>query len=170
MKLLGKHLLLLVCDGVEEKEYAEIKRGFELESAEVFVSTPQEFMTVETVCDGRRGKDILIDFPLDAISVDAFDGLVIPDGLLSAEGMRKDIRALQLIREFYHRKLPIFASGAAVALLHETALLAENIMVREQGSVEGFVQRATELLMESTSTGRKYAAETRFKRELVSEI
>jgi putative intracellular protease/amidase len=159
MKLVGKKLLMLVSDGVEQQEFEELKNGFEKEMAEVFCTSPQEYMNVETVANFRRGKDLSIDFPIEAVEPDAFDGLIIPDGLLSVDLLRRDHRVIELVRNFHHLQLPVFASGRAVEILYESGTLPEQVLVRDHGPLDTFVEDAIQLLLDNTSTlSKQYSA------------
>jgi putative intracellular protease/amidase len=148
MRLAGKKLLLLITDGVDETEFDQIKQGFLSENAVVYVTTPQEYLTVESVTGTRRGKDIIVDLPFEAVASSQFDGLIIPDGLLSTDRLKKDPRVLELVYTFHQRRLPIFASGLAVQLLYESQVLSEQIVVREGTPMRNFLDQAVEVLLD----------------------
>ena len=147
---------MLISDGIEQEEYEELKRGFEQELAEVFSTSPQEYLTIETVSQHRRGKDITIDFPLEAVEAESFDGLIIPDGLLSTDLLRRDLRVIELVQSFHQLRLPIFASGRAVDILYASHTLPEQVLVREGSPMSSFIQQAVEVLLESASTPSNY--------------
>lgn len=152
MKLVGKKLLMLVSDGVEQDECEVLKAGFEKEMAEVFCTSPQEYMNVETVSNSRRGKDLNIDFPIEAAEAEAFDGLIIPDGLLSTDLLRRDYRVIELVKSFHMLQLPVFASGRAVEILYESGALPEQVLVRDHAPLRTFIEDAVQLLLDNTST------------------
>lgn len=149
MRLEGKELLLLVSDGVELSEYEQLRDGFLEEKAKVWTTSPQDFTTVETVQEGKRGKDILIDLPFQVVGKMRFDGLIIPDGVLSAKSMRKDSRVLELVAEFHQKGLPIFASGTAVEVLYDSKVLSQHVIVREGTPLSSFLDQAVSILGES---------------------
>lgn len=156
MKLLGKQLLLLVTDGVDQEEFEELKSGFEEEQAVVLVSTPSHHLTVETVRDSRRGREITVDLPFEAINHHIFDGLIIPDGVLSTELLRKEVKVMELIHRFYREKLPLFASGNAVQLLYDSQVLSDHILVRESGPLGFFVEQAVGMLVDRSTSTQMY--------------
>ena len=151
MRLIGKQILLLVSDGVDQGEVEQLRQAFEREDALVLVSCPHDAVVVETVYNGRRGKDIAIDVPLEVAAEVAFDGLVIPDGLLSSLSLRRDRRVVDLVAYFHQRRLPIFASGNAVEILYESQVLFQQIVVREGSPLSLFVEKAVGVLLDKPS-------------------
>lgn len=147
MRLIGRRLLMIVIDGVEEEEVNQLKGGFEEENAEVFLVTPQEFCTVETVSRGKRGKDIATDIPFDGLNQLEFDGLVIPGGAISTQLLRKSEGVLLLIKDFHSKSLPIFASGDASEILYDCDVLSHQVVVREGSPFAQFLDQATEALL-----------------------
>lgn len=147
---------MLVSDGVEEEECKQLKEGFQKEMAEVFCVSPQEYMSVETVSNSRRGKDLNVDFPIEAVEAEAFDGLIIPDGLLSTDLLRRDDRVIDLVRNFHQLRLPVFVSGRAVEILYDSGTLPELVLVRETMPMTSFVHEAVEVLLDNTSMVQSY--------------
>ena len=150
MKLHGMQLLMLVSDGVHYDEVCRLRNGFEREYAEVFVTSPHAFLSIETVCQNRRGSDLVIDFPLEAASTMHFNGLIIPDGTLSSDLLAREVSVHRLVRAFHEACLPIFASGEAVAVLRESGILAENILLRDLAPIDLFIEQAIALLIDGT--------------------
>jgi len=148
MRLQGKELLLLICDGVEWKEYEQLKMGFELEQARVWTTAPLKYPAVESVDQGKPSEEIIIDLTFDVASRMHFDGLIIPDGALSTDILRRDKRVIELIFMFHQMQLPIFASGNAVELLYESRVLSEQIVVREGTPMQGFLDQAVGVLLD----------------------
>jgi protease I len=148
MRLSAKRLVMLVCDGVDEQEYEQLRRAFEDEGARVLVTSPQPYGSVESLSGPRRGRDVLIDLPFEAVSEYEFDGLILPEGLLAVEEMRKDSRVLDLIFSFHQAGLPIFASGSASQLLYASRVLSEQILVREGTAMDDFVDQAVGVLLD----------------------
>ena len=158
MRLAGKQLLLLISDGVDQEEVELLRKGFEEENAVVSITSPAEYLTVESIYNGRRGKDIYIDIPFESVKSLYFDGLIIPDGLISNEKLAKNRQVLDLIKYFHLRKLPIFASGEAVQLLYESEVLSEQILVREGTPLTHFLDQAVAVLLDALPQARKYRA------------
>ena len=155
---MGKQLLMLINDGVDADEVRQLKSSFEQELATVLISTPQEFPSVETISHGGRGPDIAIDLPFEAVVSTHFDGLVIPDGLLSAKALRKQPAVIELVSRFHWENLPIFASGNAVKLLYDSKILSHHIVVREGTPLAEFVDQAVGVLLDYPNADQVYRA------------
>ena len=54
---------MLITNGVEEQEYTQLKKGFESEQATVIVTSPGQYITVESLRGNERGDDIITDIP-----------------------------------------------------------------------------------------------------------
>jgi putative intracellular protease/amidase len=145
---MGKILLIVVCDGVEQGEVDMLRKGFEREHARVLVASPQEFLTVETVAAGRRGQDITVDLTFEAAETMRFDAVIIPDGPLSTEALRKDLRVVAFLQQCHERGMSIFASGNAVRLLYDSGVLSQRIVVREGTPLNVFFDRAVDVLLD----------------------
>ena len=142
---------MLVIDGVEEDEVKQLKSGFEAEQAEVLLTTPQEFYMIETVANGRRGEDIAMDIPFEALDQLEFDGLVIPGGVISTELLRKSDEVSILVKDFHSKNLPIFASGSSSEILYDCNILSHQIVVREGSPLPAFLDQAVEALLDFPS-------------------
>ena len=156
MKLAGKKLLLMISDGVDYREYMQVKKGFADEGAAVLITTPQNFLTVETLCDGLRGKDVLIDIPIESIEANFFDGLIVLGGPTIAEDYLDDENVIRVVSDFHKLELPIFASGNAVEILHKCRALSNRIVVGEPDRNLNFMNRAIEVLLENGKSNGNY--------------
>lgn len=156
MRLHGKQLLILVGDGVDQGEFLQLKNGFEEEGASVLVTTPQEDLSIETVESNRRGGDILIDIPFEVVMQNRFDGLILPDGILAVDSLRKDPRVFSLIEWFHLARLPIFASGHAVQLLYDSKVLFDQIVIREGTPISHFLDKAVGVLLDQPESSQLY--------------
>lgn len=149
---------MLVADGVDQIECDQLRRAFEEEGASVFVATNQEYVTIETVFQGRRGHDIIIDLPFEAVEPRHYDGLVIPDGFLAARTFEDDERVAALVRIFHTSGRPIFASGKSSIVLEQAELNARQILIREGASLSSFITQAIAILAETAATAHVYRA------------
>lgn len=156
MRLIGKHILMLITNGVEEQEYMQLKKGFESEQASVIVTSPGQYITVESLRGNERGEDIITDIPLDGLEGLYFDALVIPDGLLSTDALRKNNRVINLISAFHDQGLPIFASGRAIEILYDCKVLFSQIVVREETPIDIFLDKAVTVLVEQAPAHHVY--------------
>jgi len=148
MKLMNKRILMLVADGVDQQECDLLRRGFEEEGADIFCTTHVDYVTVETVFQGKRGRDLVIDLPFEAVEMERFDGLILPDGYLAAMVSQDDDRIIALIQSFHEKGLPIFASGKAVDLLYRSEVLSDCVLVREGTPLTSFINQAVRVLSE----------------------
>lgn len=139
---------MLVADGIDQQECDLLRRGFEEEGAEVFCTTHVDYVTVETVLHGARGRDLVIDLPFEAVELERFDGLILPDGYLAAMASQEDDRVIDLIQSFHEKGLPIFASGKAVDLLYRSEVLSDCVLVREGTPLTSFISQAVNVLSE----------------------
>jgi len=155
MRLAGKTVLILVTDGVEEEEYKQLRRAFESEYAQVFTTTPQEYLSVESIKDGHRGEDITVDLSFDSVLSLAVNALVIPDGLLSTTALCENLEVLDFVYTLHQREVPIFASGEAARLLYASHVLSEQVVVREGTSLPYFLNQAVKVMIESASYRRQ---------------
>lgn len=149
MSLFGKHVLMIVSTGVEEHEVSQIKRHFAAEQAQVFVASPEPYLTVEAANNGKRGCDIIVDLPLTEVRATDFHALVLPDGLLSSTLLAQDGVVRSTIYEFYQQGVPIFASGKAVELLYESHVFPRQILVRDGEPLSLFLEQAVSILLEA---------------------
>ena len=145
---------MIITDGVEEEEVITLREEFERERAKLIITAPHEYLHIETVREGKRGASFLVDIPLEAVEVNQYAALVIPDGILSTELLCRDERVLDLVQTFHQNGQPIFASGAAIKLLHDCHVLSDQIVVREGSSLGAFVDKAVEVLLDSGSPYR----------------
>ena len=154
MRIPNRKLLMIVADGIDQLECDQLRMGFEDEGARILAATPGEYISVETVVGNRQGKDILIDLPFETIVLERFDGLIIPDGLLSSAAFSEDDAIIDLVQRFHEHGLPIFASGRAVEVLYRSRVLSQCVLVREGEPISSFVDQAVRVLLD---TSERYA-------------
>lgn len=150
MRLPNRKLLMIVADGVDQLECDQLRIGFEDEGARVLAATPGEYISIETVAGNRQGKDILIDIPFETIILERFDGLIIPDGLLSSAAFSDNDEIIDLVQRFHEYGLPIFASGRAVEVLYRSRVLSQCVLVREGEPIGTFVDQAVQILQDAS--------------------
>jgi putative intracellular protease/amidase len=153
MRLINKQLLLLVADGVEQVECDQLRRGFEEEGAVVFAITNQDYVTIETVFQGKRGHDVIIDIPFEKVADSKFDGLIIPDGLIAQQAFLGDERVLRLVARLNQSGVPIFASGTASDVLTKAGVNSPTVLVREGTPLRSFITQAVGILTDKPTYG-----------------
>jgi protease I len=103
MELAGKRILMFVEDLYEDLELWYPKIRLQEAGAEVVVAGPQTDKTYQ----GKHGYPCRADVPIDALSADEFDGLILSGGF-APDRLRRIEKVKQITRE-------IFESGKLVA-------------------------------------------------------
>jgi protease I len=70
------------------------------------------------------GRPVKVDRPLDEVSADDYDAIVLPGGQINPDILRVNDEALRLILDFYKQKKVIAAVCHAPWLLIETGIVA----------------------------------------------
>lgn len=108
--LQGKHIAMLMTDGVEQAEYVEPRRFLEQNGAEVVLVSPKE--------RGEAVQGFKHLTPADTFEVELdvrdarpgdFDALVLPGGVANPDALRLNDTAIKFIREFARENKPIAA-------------------------------------------------------------
>ena len=68
------------------------------------------------------GEPIEVDRTIDAVSIDEYDALVIPGGVINPDLLRQDEDAVALVRDFYASKKPLAAICHAPWVLIEAGI------------------------------------------------
>lgn len=112
MRLQGRRYAILVADGVEDLEYWVTVMRLQEEGAEV-VSVGSD----TTEHRGKNGLVVRADQRARDVSIDGFDGVVIPGGW-APDKMRRDPAIVELVRSAQERNLPIgiICHGGSVAI------------------------------------------------------
>lgn len=122
-KLGGKRVLIIATSGFEESELTGPKALLEADGAEVAVAAP----TIEPIrATVRDDPGIWVEPKLTIADADAadWDALILPGGVINPDALRRDARAVALIRAFV-------AAGKPVgAICHGPWLLIEADAVR----------------------------------------
>jgi protease I len=112
MRLQGRRYAVLVADGVEDLEYWVTVMRLQEEGAEV-VSVGSDTKEHR----GKNGLAVRADRVAGNVTIDDFDGLVIPGGW-APDKMRRDPAIVALVRDAQERNLPIgiICHGGSVAI------------------------------------------------------
>lgn len=129
MKTQESSILLLLADGVDEEESIAICRYLR-HSVQLTLTSPRDYLSVETVSGNQRGADILVDQPLPQLYLDHFDGLVIPKGLLAAEELEHNHFAIACLDHFLTRQKLVMLSGEAERLAEKFEPYSLNLLLR----------------------------------------
>lgn len=121
--------IILISDGVEYSGVRQWTSVLQSVGVDYILASPLEYSTVETVQESHRGPDMPVSCCLDSLHAEDFDGVVLPDGLLSTGQMRHDARVLQLIVWMYENGRLVFVSGSSVELLYNAHLIASRLVI-----------------------------------------
>ncbi|EEF24429.1 protease C56, putative [Ricinus communis] len=108
--LQGKHIAVLMTDGVEQVEYTQPRQFLEQQGAEVtLVSTKPKGEAVQGFNHLTPANTFDVELDVrDARPVD-FDALVLPGGVANPDNLRLNTTAITFIREFARENKPIAA-------------------------------------------------------------
>ncbi|MGH9162356.1 MAG: type 1 glutamine amidotransferase domain-containing protein [Vicinamibacteraceae bacterium] len=119
----GKNIAVLVTDGFEQVELLEPKRALEEAGATVHVLAPKS-STVRGWNHTEWGESVPVDREVGDVSVNDYDALLLPGGVMSPDHLRMDNRAVALVREFFDQAKPI------ASICHGPWTLVEADVVR----------------------------------------
>jgi len=125
-QLRGKKVAVLATDGFEQSELQEPKRLLESWGAEVDVIAPGDKPSIRGWKEKDWGGDVPVDLRLDQARPDAYDALVLPGGVMNPDTLRRDEKAVGLVRAFADAGKPV------AAICHGPWLLAESDLVRNR--------------------------------------
>ena len=105
-ELKGKRVVALVTHGFEQVELLEPLEALEDAGATVHIVAP-ESGTVRGWNHKEWGKEVEVDRRLDQVSVDDYDALLLPGGVMNPDKLRMLPNAVQLVRQFFDDGKPI---------------------------------------------------------------
>jgi protease I len=106
-ELNGKTIAFLAADGVEEVEYVRPKQAVENAGAQTELLSLEtgEIQAVEG--DLNLTRKLSVDKAVADASVDDYDGLVLPGGVLNPDNLRQDEQAIRFVQEFFKTGKPV---------------------------------------------------------------
>lgn len=123
--LRGKRVAILATDGFEQQELLEPRAALEKAGAKTAVVAPKSG-SIRGWNHDDWGDKVKVDIPLERARSADFDALLLPGGVMSPDELRRDARAVELIREFFLAGKPV------AAICHGPWLLVEAGVVRER--------------------------------------
>jgi protease I len=106
--LSDKRIAILAANGFEQSELMVPKQRLEAAGAKVDIIS----LKTGEIWGWKHddwGDPIEVDRTIDAVSIDEYDGLVIPGGQINPDLLRADKDAVALVRDFYKAKKPVAA-------------------------------------------------------------
>jgi protease I len=117
-KLQGKKVAILATCGFEQDELMKPREALDQAGA----TTEVVSLDKDDICgwkEGDWGDEVKVDKTLDEVSVDDYDALLLPGGVMNPDYLRRDERAVALVKAFVDAGKPV------AAICHGPWLLAE---------------------------------------------
>lgn len=105
-KLTGLKIAALATDGVEQSELAEPKEALEEAGGQVFVIAPKRGK-IQAFRHHDKGDAIPVSMTLNEADPAAFDGVLLPGGVVNADALRMDKKAQAFVREINGNGQPV---------------------------------------------------------------
>ena len=122
-ELKGKRVAALVTKGFEQVELVDPRKALERVGAAVNVIAP-EAGTVQGWNHAEWGLDVTVDETLDTAAAANYDALLLPGGVINADHLRMNAKAVQLVKDFFDAGKPI------AVICHGAWIMAEADVVR----------------------------------------
>jgi protease I len=109
-ELQGKHIAVLMTDGVEQVEYTEPRQFLEEHGAEVTLVSPKaQGEQIQGFHHMAPGDKFVVERNVRDVQPSEFDALVLPGGVANPDQLRLSADAINFIREFNAAEKPIAA-------------------------------------------------------------
>jgi len=113
----------LATDGFEQDELFSPLEALKDAHAEVKIVSPTEHK-IKGWKYTDWGKSVKVDVDINEASVDSFDALVLPGGVINPDHLRREPAAVEFVRSFFQSGKPI------AAICHGPQMLIEANVVR----------------------------------------
>ena len=108
-RLRERRIAMLATDGFEYSELTEPKRLLEEAGADVTVIAPGDSAQIKGWKGGDWAGSVPVDLALGKATVDDFDALVLPGGVINPDKLRLKPEAIDFIRAFGDSGKPVAA-------------------------------------------------------------
>ena len=122
-ELTGRRVAILVADGFEQIEMTEPRRALDEAGAKTYLVSPKT-ARVRGFNHDEHGDQFPVDVTVEWASVDDYDALLLPGGLMNPDTLRIDGLAVDFVRSFFDAGKPI------AAICHAPWTLIEADVVR----------------------------------------
>jgi protease I len=122
-QLRGKKVAILVTNGFEQSELTEPRDALIAAGATPHVVSLKKD-AVRSWSHKEWGEEFHVDAHIDAVSVEDYDALVLPGGVMNPDYLRLDPRAVEFVRKFVRSGKPV------AAICHAPWTLIEADVVR----------------------------------------
>jgi protease I len=127
-QLQGKKIAILAADGVEKVELEQPRAVLEGEGAQVQLLSLKSGEIQARNHDLEPAGTFQVDRVVSDVSVDEFDGLVLPGGTVNPDKLRLDSSAVAFVRDFVDSEKPVGAICHGPWTLVEAGVVAGRRM------------------------------------------
>jgi protease I len=106
-ELKGKKIAILAADGVEQVELEKPREAVQEAGGETEVVSLEDGEIQAMNGDIDKGDKIPVDRKVSDVSVDDYDGLLLPGGTMNPDKLRMDSDAVEFVREFVQSGKPV---------------------------------------------------------------
>ncbi|MCC6948944.1 MAG: type 1 glutamine amidotransferase [Bradyrhizobiaceae bacterium] len=121
MHLTGKKVLILATHGFEQSELEVPRDRLKEHGAEVHIVAPEKG-EIRGWEKKDWGRSVPVDRTIDEVKADDYDAIVLPGGQMNPDTLRRNEKALKLIRAFFDAKKVVGAICHAPWLLIDTSI------------------------------------------------
>lgn len=121
-KLENMTIAILTTDGFEQSELMKPKDTLENNGAEVHVISPSG-KSVKAWDKDDWGKTVSVDKNLNETSIEDYDALILPGGVINPDKLRANNEAVQFVKDFLNQGKLVAAICHGPQLLIETGAL-----------------------------------------------
>lgn len=114
--LKGRRVAILAADGVERAQLMEARNALDAAGAAAVLLAP-DAGEIRAAGEGDAAERFRVDQALGDAHAAQYAALVIPGGAASVDALRRDSRAVQLVRELMVADKPVATIGEGAAVL-----------------------------------------------------
>jgi len=107
-QLNGKRVAILVTDGFEEVELIKPREALNQAGAKTQIVSPKDGK-VKSWRFTEWGTELPVDVPLNKATIDLFDALLLPGGVISPDKLRMQPEAVNFVKSFFDAGKPVAA-------------------------------------------------------------
>jgi protease I len=122
-QLNGKKIAILATEGFEQSEFEIPRTALEKAGAETHLVSPKNGK-IRAWNEDDFGKKFDVDVPLADADPSAYDGLLLPGGVMNPDKLRMESKAVEFVRAFFSAGKPV------AAICHGPQILIEADVVR----------------------------------------
>ncbi len=105
---MNKRIAILATDGFEESELKSPKEAMEKEGFTVEIVSENEGK-IKSWADGNWSNEYNVDKTINTASVNDYNALVVPGGVINPDKLRRNENALNFVKHFFEQNKPVAA-------------------------------------------------------------